>query len=97
MPLCKNELVMNFKDLTYLKSEKVIYIQNVQGAKDWIKYLNDSHSQHRELDRIIELLNNYIDKQLEALTTNNNELFELETQLLTLYEGSQNNPRRLEG
>ena len=97
MSLCKNELIMDFKTLTYQRSENEVYIQNVQGAKDWIKYLNDGYSQHKELDRIIELLNNYIDKQLKALTTNNNELFQLETQILNLYEGSPNNPRRLEG
>jgi hypothetical protein len=88
---------MDFRDLTYQKSDNETYIQNVQGAKDWIKYLNDGHKQHKELDKIIELLNNYIDNQLKALTTNNNELFQLETQLLTLYEGNPNNPRRLEG
>jgi hypothetical protein len=88
---------MDFKTLTYQRSENEVYIQNVQGAKSWLKYLNDGHLQHKELDRIIELLNNYIDNQLKTLTTNNNELFQLETQLLTLYEGSPNNPRRLEG
>lgn len=95
--LCHNELIMDFRDLTYRKCEMVTYIQNVQGAKDWIKYLNEGYSQHKDLDRIIELLNNYIDNQLKALTTNNNELFQLETQILNLYEGSPNNPRRLEG
>jgi len=97
MSLCKNELIMDFRDLTYRKSDNETYIQNVQGAKSWLKYLNDGYSQDIELDRIIELLDNYIDKQLEALTTNNNELFQLETQLLNLYEGSNNNPRKLEG
>ena len=95
--LCKNELIMDYRDLTYRKSDKETYIQNIQHAKDWLKYLNDGHSQHTKLEIIIDLLENYIDNQLKALTTNNNELFQLKTQLLSLYEGSPNNPKRLEG
>ena len=60
---CKNEIVMDFRDLMYRRYESEWYIQDIQGAKSWLKYLNDGYSQDPELDRIIELLNNYIDNQ----------------------------------
>lgn len=88
---------MDFRDLTYRKSEKERNIQNLQLAKDWLKYQNDGHLQDTKLEIIIDLLDDYIDNLLKALTTTNNEVFELEHQLLNLIEGNPNNPRRLEG
>jgi hypothetical protein len=87
-PVCnKNELIMNFKDLTYRKSDDEMVIQQLQGAKDWLKYINYGHSHNSKLEIIIDLLDTHIDNLLKALTTNNNELFELEIQLLELYQG----------
>jgi hypothetical protein len=90
-------MLIDFRDRLYWKLESEWYIQSIQDTINRLKLLHDGYSQDIELEEIIQQLNKYTNKKLEDKTTNTNELFQLETQLLTLVKNCDKNPQKVEG
>jgi hypothetical protein len=94
---CFNCTLIDFRDRLYWKFESEWYIQSLQDTTNRLKLLYDGYSQDIELEKIIQLLNNYTNQKIKDKTTNINELFQLETKLLTLVECCDKHPQRMEG
>jgi hypothetical protein len=90
-------MLIDFKDRLYWNVEIEWYIQSIQDTINRLKLLHDGYSQDIELEKIIQLLNNYTNKKIKDKITNTNELFQLETRLLTLVEKCNKNPQKVEG
>jgi uncharacterized protein YfkK (UPF0435 family) len=96
-PICFNGMVMDFRDRLYWKFESEWNIQTLEDINNRLKLLNDGYMQNPKLEKIIHELEDLITKLLDDKTTNTNDLYQLETQLLNLIEGNPLNHRRLEG
>jgi len=94
---CHNELVIDFRDRLYWKFESEWNIQTLDDINNRLKVLNDGFMQNPKLERIIHELKDLIIKLVEDKTTNTNQLFQIEHQLLNLIEGNPNNPNKVRG
>lgn len=94
---CFNCKIIDFRDRLYWKFESEWNIQSLQDTTNRLRLIHDGYLQDPELEEIIQRLENYTNKQIEHKTTNINELYQLETQLLTLVEGCKKHPPKMEG
>jgi hypothetical protein len=91
------EMLMDWKSLSYTKVEHDFNIQIVEDTTNRLKLLFDGYLQDIALEKIIHELEALKTKLMQDKTTSTGELFEIETKMLNLIEGSSNNPRKLEG